>query len=203
MSAIPTPTLRSRSVPLASVAAALVLAPATVGAQSPDRIDLPPAWQGEGITTDGSSLYAGSLADGAVYRANLRTGDGEVSISGQSGLLAVGLSNVARRYSQARLGDEMGLLISRDVLEHAARYYEGLECAPEGCTVEVNSEIPHYNVDNMQQLQRKYKEKGVNVHESTPEELAQFQAEMKPVHEWWLGKVPDGKKYIDFISENH
>jgi len=50
---------------------------------------------------------------------------------------------------------------------------------------------------------RQYKEKGVNVHESTPEELAQFQVEMKPVHEWWLGKVPDGKKYIEFIAENH
>jgi 2',3'-cyclic-nucleotide 2'-phosphodiesterase/3'-nucleotidase len=36
-----------------------------------------------------------------------------------------------------------------DVLEHAARYYVGLDCAPGGCTVGVNSEIPHYNVDNM------------------------------------------------------
>ena len=37
----------------------------------------------------------------------------------------------------------------RDVLEHAARYYDGLECAPEGCTVVADNEIPHYNVDNM------------------------------------------------------
>jgi 2',3'-cyclic-nucleotide 2'-phosphodiesterase (5'-nucleotidase family) len=37
----------------------------------------------------------------------------------------------------------------RDVLEHAARYYDGLECTPEGCTVIGDPEIPHYNVDNM------------------------------------------------------
>jgi len=36
-----------------------------------------------------------------------------------------------------------------DVLEHAARYYDGLECAPEGCTVVADATIPHYNVDNM------------------------------------------------------
>jgi 2',3'-cyclic-nucleotide 2'-phosphodiesterase (5'-nucleotidase family) len=37
----------------------------------------------------------------------------------------------------------------RDVLEHAARYYDGLECTPGGCTVVADHEIPHYNVDNM------------------------------------------------------
>jgi 2',3'-cyclic-nucleotide 2'-phosphodiesterase/3'-nucleotidase len=36
-----------------------------------------------------------------------------------------------------------------DVLEHAGRYYDGLECGPDGCTVVGDSEIPHYNVDNM------------------------------------------------------
>jgi TRAP-type C4-dicarboxylate transport system substrate-binding protein len=48
-----------------------------------------------------------------------------------------------------------------------------------------------------------YKEKGVNVHIATPEELGVFKEAMIPVHEWWLGKVPDGKKYLDFIAENH
>lgn len=50
---------------------------------------------------------------------------------------------------------------------------------------------------------KQYKEKGVNVHVSTPEELAKFKEKMVPVHEWWLTQVPDGKKYIDFVSENH
>lgn len=55
----------------------------------------------------------------------------------------------------------------------------------------------------MEEAVKQYKEKGVNVHVSTPEELAKFKEKMVPVHEWWLTKVPDGKKYIDFISENH
>jgi 2',3'-cyclic-nucleotide 2'-phosphodiesterase/3'-nucleotidase len=38
----------------------------------------------------------------------------------------------------------------RDVLEHAARYYDGIRCPPEGgCTVLTDADIPHYNVDNM------------------------------------------------------
>ncbi|MEE4164865.1 MAG: TRAP transporter substrate-binding protein DctP [Desulfocapsaceae bacterium] len=50
---------------------------------------------------------------------------------------------------------------------------------------------------------KQYQEKGVNVHVATPEELAAFQERMKPVHEWWLTKVADGQKYIDFVSQNH
>jgi 2',3'-cyclic-nucleotide 2'-phosphodiesterase (5'-nucleotidase family) len=38
----------------------------------------------------------------------------------------------------------------RDVLEHAARYYDGLDCTPHGgCTVIGDDAIPHYNVDNV------------------------------------------------------
>jgi 2',3'-cyclic-nucleotide 2'-phosphodiesterase/3'-nucleotidase len=42
----------------------------------------------------------------------------------------------------------------RDVLEHTARFYDGLKC-PEmgGCTVLTDPAIPHYNVDNMAGLQ--------------------------------------------------
>ena len=38
----------------------------------------------------------------------------------------------------------------RDVLEHAARFYDGLECPDDGgCTVLTDAAIPHYNVDTM------------------------------------------------------
>ncbi len=38
----------------------------------------------------------------------------------------------------------------RDVLEHAARFYDGLVCPVEGgCTVLTDAAIPHYNVDTM------------------------------------------------------
>ncbi len=50
---------------------------------------------------------------------------------------------------------------------------------------------------------KKYQEKGVNVHMATPEELAQFQEKMIPVQKWWLEKVKDGKKYIDFVQAHH
>jgi 2',3'-cyclic-nucleotide 2'-phosphodiesterase/3'-nucleotidase len=42
----------------------------------------------------------------------------------------------------------------RDLLEHAARYYDGIRCPPEGgCTVLTDPDIPHYNVDNMSGVQ--------------------------------------------------
>ncbi len=38
----------------------------------------------------------------------------------------------------------------RDVLEHSARFYDGLECPAEGgCIVTTDASIPHYNVDTM------------------------------------------------------
>ncbi len=54
----------------------------------------------------------------------------------------------------------------------------------------------------MADAKRQYKEKKVTVHISTPEELAAFKKAMVPVYEWWLTKVPDGKKYIDFATAN-
>lgn len=63
----------------------------------PDQIDLPHGWQPEGITTDGRSLYVGSLADGAIWRAQPRTGDGEVLAPGRTGRVAVGVEYDRRR----------------------------------------------------------------------------------------------------------
>ena len=38
----------------------------------------------------------------------------------------------------------------KDILEHAARYYTGLDCEPSGdCTLLTDPTIPHYNVDTM------------------------------------------------------
>jgi len=39
----------------------------------------------------------------------------------------------------------------RDVLEYAARYYDGLDCAPDaGCTLLYDPRVRHYNVDTME-----------------------------------------------------
>ena len=63
----------------------------------PDQIDLPNGWQPEGITTDCRSLFVGSLADGAIWQANPRTGDGEILAPGRTGRVAVGVEYDRRR----------------------------------------------------------------------------------------------------------
>jgi hypothetical protein len=64
---------------------------------APDRIDLPDGWRPEGITTDGRLLYVGSLADGAIWVADPRSGDGEVLAQGRPGRVAVGIDHDRRR----------------------------------------------------------------------------------------------------------
>ena len=59
----------------------------------PEVIPLPNGWQPEGIAVgDGHAFYAGSLADGAIYSGDLRTGEGEVLLPGEEGRVAVGLA---------------------------------------------------------------------------------------------------------------
>jgi sugar lactone lactonase YvrE len=72
----------------------LVLAPAVSAHSSrdlPTRIDLPDGWQPEGIESSGKWLYAGSLANGAIWRANAKTGNGRILVPGVTGNVAVGL----------------------------------------------------------------------------------------------------------------
>jgi sugar lactone lactonase YvrE len=62
------------------------------GEQFPHRIDLPDGFQPEGITTGrGPTVYAGSLANGAIWQGDVRTGTGAVVIPGADGRVAVGL----------------------------------------------------------------------------------------------------------------
>ena len=66
-------------------------AAAARGASPPSRIDLPNGFQPEGIAKGrGARVYLGSLANGDIYTANLRTGTGHV-ISQGDGSPAVGL----------------------------------------------------------------------------------------------------------------
>jgi hypothetical protein len=58
----------------------------------PSIIPLPDGFQPEGIVTGrGARLYAGSLANGAIYQADLRTGEGSILFPGAEGRVAVGL----------------------------------------------------------------------------------------------------------------
>jgi sugar lactone lactonase YvrE len=58
----------------------------------PDVIPLPNGFQPEGIAIGkGHTFYVGSIPTGAIYRGDLRTGEGEVLVPAQSGRAAIGL----------------------------------------------------------------------------------------------------------------
>lgn len=86
--------MKRRLVLLTALAATLMvgLAPVTSAANFPARIDLPDGFQPEGITTGaGNRIYVGSLADGAIWAGDARTGKGSVLAAGALGRMAVGL----------------------------------------------------------------------------------------------------------------
>jgi sugar lactone lactonase YvrE len=62
----------------------------------PSRIDLPNGFRPEGIAIKGKTFFTGSLADGAIYRGDLRTGEGSVIGGAATGAMSVGL-DVDRR----------------------------------------------------------------------------------------------------------
>jgi sugar lactone lactonase YvrE len=67
-------------------------AAAAPGDSFPKIIALPDGWQPEGIASGrGTTFYASSLANGAIYRGDFRTGEGAVFVPGQSGMVAVGV----------------------------------------------------------------------------------------------------------------
>jgi sugar lactone lactonase YvrE len=82
-----------RLLVLLLMAMVVALVPATAGAATfPDLIRLPDGWQPEGIAAGrGTSLYVGSIPTGAVWKADARTGEGEVLVEGQEGRSAIGI----------------------------------------------------------------------------------------------------------------
>lgn len=59
----------------------------------PETVSLPDEWEAEGVATGrGTDVYAGSLANGAVWKADLRTGEGSVLVEDNAGGSAVGLA---------------------------------------------------------------------------------------------------------------
>ena len=84
-------------------AMSLVIAPAAAAHGStphpfPSRIDLPDGFAPEGITSGtptpwpgAKTLYVGSIADGAIWKGNAKTGTGKILVPGVSGRSALGL----------------------------------------------------------------------------------------------------------------
>jgi outer membrane protein assembly factor BamB len=78
---------------LAFVVAGAFAATAVAGSATtpPKQIDLPNGILPEGIAIQGNHFYAGSRANGAVYRGDVRTGEGAFLVPGVAGRVATGL----------------------------------------------------------------------------------------------------------------
>jgi hypothetical protein len=86
--------LRVISIVAALVSTAVVFAGGSTAAQKPfpEVIQLPRGFQPEGIEVGkGTTFYVGSVANGAIYRGNLRTGAGAILVPGESGKAATGI----------------------------------------------------------------------------------------------------------------
>ncbi len=58
----------------------------------PEVIRLPNGFQPEGIASgNGTTFYVGSIPTGAIYRGDLRTGEGTVLVPSQAGHSSIGL----------------------------------------------------------------------------------------------------------------
>jgi sugar lactone lactonase YvrE len=78
--------------------AAAAVGGAKTAATFPDVIQLPKGFQPEGIEVGkGTTFYVGSLASGAIWRGNLRTGHGAVFIRGTVGRRAAGIEFAKRK----------------------------------------------------------------------------------------------------------
>ena len=88
-----TQTVRRHSLLVLSlVALSLALIGGTSTAPFTGVITLPAGFQPEGIATGtGTTFYVGSIPTGAVYRGDLRTGEGELVVPVQAGRNAIGL----------------------------------------------------------------------------------------------------------------
>jgi sugar lactone lactonase YvrE len=70
----------------AAVAAIVLAAPLGARSQFPERIALPDGFRPEGIAiAEGATFYVGSIGTGAIYRGDLRTGEGSIFIAGAPG----------------------------------------------------------------------------------------------------------------------
>jgi hypothetical protein len=84
-------TRRLIAAPVGLAAAILLATTSLAAAPFPTRIELPIAWQPEGITSSGTTAWVGSLANGAIREVNLRTAEGSTLVQGATGRVAVGI----------------------------------------------------------------------------------------------------------------
>lgn len=86
-----TRTARGLAALTAALAAVLTAGTAAQAAPTPGTVPLQAGSQPEGITSQGSTYWAGGRLDGAVYRGDLRTGAREVLVPGVADTAARGM----------------------------------------------------------------------------------------------------------------
>ncbi|MEU0549557.1 superoxide dismutase [Micromonospora sp. NPDC005979] len=105
-------------VPLVAAATLATVGPAAnahPGTSFPSRIALPDGYSPEGLTIGrGTTVYVGSVGNGAVWRGDLRTGHGSVFIAGAPGREKAGLKL-----------DPQGRLWTADFSAGTASVYDG------------------------------------------------------------------------------
>jgi sugar lactone lactonase YvrE len=75
-----------------ALAAIVLAAPLGAGGGFPERITLPDGFRPEGIAIGKeATFYVGSIPTGAIYRGNLRTGEGSIFVPGAAGRAATGV----------------------------------------------------------------------------------------------------------------
>ncbi|MPZ88999.1 MAG: superoxide dismutase [Nitriliruptorales bacterium] len=75
-----------------ALALTLAAAPGTAAENFPETVSLPDRSSPEGIAGGpGNTFFAGSRADGSIYRGDLRTGEGAILVAGREGRIAVGM----------------------------------------------------------------------------------------------------------------
>jgi len=73
----------------------MLVLPGVAAKSFPEVLPLPDGFQPEGIAIGpGTTFYVGSIPTGAIYRGNLRTGDGALLVQPTEGRAAIGLSVV-------------------------------------------------------------------------------------------------------------
>lgn len=88
----------------------------------PEVIPLPDGFQPEGIATGrGHQFFVGSLDGGAVYRGDLRTGEGAVVVPPAEGDVAVGLAHDRRSDTLFAAGGPTGTATAYDAATGATR----------------------------------------------------------------------------------
>ena len=81
-----------RMLLLAATVAIVAVPAAFAKAAFPETIPLPNGWQPEGIAIGrGTTFYVGSIPTGAIYRGDLRTGQGAPLVQGAAGRAAIGV----------------------------------------------------------------------------------------------------------------